>query len=154
LKTGLVRDKQKYKPLYYRGGAPKPMSRMVSHRPRIAWLGPCCVAATTQVRVLARTTASTRKHNSEERHLGDSNPCGQSPMDFESISLAARTQCHAALSRTQAYSGSGACTRSTLLIGEIYLCNQRVESRKAFQRGSVTNAREESTVDPTDWANG
>ena len=25
------------------------------------------------------------------RHRGDSNPCGQSPMDFESISLAART---------------------------------------------------------------
>jgi hypothetical protein len=30
----------------------------------------------------------------EIRHRGDSNPCGQSPMDFESISLAARTQCH------------------------------------------------------------
>ena len=30
------------------------------------------------------------------RHLGDSNPCGQSPMDFESISLAARTKCLAA----------------------------------------------------------
>ena len=28
------------------------------------------------------------------RHRGDSNPCGQSPMDFESISLATRTQCH------------------------------------------------------------
>ena len=27
------------------------------------------------------------------RHRGDSNPCGQSPMDFESISLTARTQC-------------------------------------------------------------
>ena len=27
------------------------------------------------------------------RQLGDSNPCGQSPMDFESISLTARTQC-------------------------------------------------------------
>ena len=27
------------------------------------------------------------------RHRGDSNPCGQSPMDFESISLAAQTQC-------------------------------------------------------------
>ena len=27
------------------------------------------------------------------RHRGDSNPCGQSPMDFESISLAALTQC-------------------------------------------------------------
>ena len=28
-----------------------------------------------------------------KRHRGDSNPCGQSPMDFESISLATRTQC-------------------------------------------------------------
>ena len=27
------------------------------------------------------------------RHRGDSSPCGQSTMDFESISLAARTQC-------------------------------------------------------------
>ena len=27
------------------------------------------------------------------RHRGDSNPCGQSPMDLESISLATRTQC-------------------------------------------------------------
>ena len=30
----------------------------------------------------------------EMQHRGDSNPCGQSPMDFESISLTARTQCH------------------------------------------------------------
>ena len=29
----------------------------------------------------------------EFRQRGDSNPCGQSPMDFESISLAARTHC-------------------------------------------------------------
>ena len=29
----------------------------------------------------------------EKRQRGDSNPCGQSPMDFESISLTARTQC-------------------------------------------------------------
>jgi hypothetical protein len=29
---------------------------------------------------------------SEKRHRGDSNPCGQSPVDFESISLTARTQ--------------------------------------------------------------
>ena len=27
------------------------------------------------------------------RHRGDSSPCGQRPMDFESISLATRTQC-------------------------------------------------------------
>jgi hypothetical protein len=31
---------------------------------------------------------------SRKRHRGDSNPCGQSPMDFESTSLTARTQCH------------------------------------------------------------
>ena len=30
-----------------------------------------------------------------QRQRGDSNPCGQSPMDFGSISLAARTHCHA-----------------------------------------------------------
>ena len=31
--------------------------------------------------------------DSGKRQRGDSNPCGQSPMDFESISLAARTHC-------------------------------------------------------------
>ena len=36
-------------------------------------------------------------HPNAKRHLGDSNPCGQSPMDFESISLAARTKCLAQL---------------------------------------------------------
>jgi hypothetical protein len=39
--------------------------------------------------LLVSTAASSNK-----RHLGDSNPCGQSPMDFESISLATRTKCH------------------------------------------------------------
>jgi hypothetical protein len=41
------------------------------------------------------------------RHRGDSNPCGQSPMDFESISLATRTQCHACscLSGGQGWAG-------------------------------------------------
>ena len=29
----------------------------------------------------------------KKRQRGDSNPCGQSPMDFKSISLAARTHC-------------------------------------------------------------
>ena len=29
-----------------------------------------------------------------KRQRGNSNPCGQSPMDFESISLTARAQCH------------------------------------------------------------
>ena len=33
-------------------------------------------------------------HTRSSRHRGDSNPCGQSPMDFKSISLTARTQCH------------------------------------------------------------
>ena len=33
------------------------------------------------------------RRNEVKRHQGDSNPCGQSPMDFESISLTARTQC-------------------------------------------------------------
>ena len=32
--------------------------------------------------------------SSAKRQRGDSNPCGQSPMDFESISLTARTHCH------------------------------------------------------------
>ena len=36
----------------------------------------------------------------KKRHRGDSNPCGRSPMDFESISLAARTQCHDWVSRS------------------------------------------------------
>ena len=35
----------------------------------------------------------TKQNGQHGRHRGDSNPCGQSPMDFESISLATRTQC-------------------------------------------------------------
>ena len=31
------------------------------------------------------------------QHRGDSSPCGQSPMDFESIPLTARAQCHVTL---------------------------------------------------------
>ena len=34
-----------------------------------------------------------RKRYRQNLHRGDSNPWGQSPMDFESISLTARTQC-------------------------------------------------------------
>ena len=37
---------------------------------------------------------ASMKHR--QRHRGDSNPCRQSPMDFKSISLTARTQCLAA----------------------------------------------------------
>ena len=40
------------------------------------------------------SVASAMSSRRKNRHRGDSNPCGQSPMDFESISLAARTQCH------------------------------------------------------------
>jgi hypothetical protein len=36
----------------------------------------------------------------KKRHRGDSIPCGQSPMDFESISVAARTQCLAMKERS------------------------------------------------------
>ena len=38
------------------------------------------------------TNSAGACENASDRR--DSNPCGQSPMDFESISLAARTQCH------------------------------------------------------------
>ena len=37
----------------------------------------------------------SRRDMQTKRQRGDSNPCGQSPMDFESISLTTRTQCHA-----------------------------------------------------------
>ena len=40
-----------------------------------------------------RERERTRKRDRQNRHRGDSNPCGQSPMDFESISSTARTQC-------------------------------------------------------------
>ena len=35
-----------------------------------------------------------------DRQLGDSSPCGQSPMDFESITLATRSNCHSNFRRT------------------------------------------------------
>ena len=50
-----------------------------------------CLCA--NIRAAPRTVAATAAAIAK-RHRGDSNPCGQSPMDFESISLAARTQCH------------------------------------------------------------
>ena len=40
------------------------------------------------------TPRSWIKNWHTQRQRGDSNPCGQSPMDFESISLATRTHCH------------------------------------------------------------
>ena len=50
-------------------------------------------AAVEQKRITMSAAAPTAAAMAK-RHRGDSNPCGQSPMDFESISLAARTQCH------------------------------------------------------------
>ena len=38
-----------------------------------------------------RNATRTAMHKGRQR--GDSNPCGQSPMDFESISLTTRTHC-------------------------------------------------------------
>ena len=54
------------------------------------------------VQVCCMNATNATDHN--ERHRGDSNPCGQSPMDFESISLAARTQCRWLLSSAYASS--------------------------------------------------
>ena len=56
--------------------------------------------------------------NQQMRHLGDLNPCGQSPMDFESISLAARTKCLAtgatalALAPPRSLSEKNACQKT------------------------------------------
>ena len=36
---------------------------------------------------------SVCKHGYAHRQRGDSKPCGQSPMDFEFVSLTARTHC-------------------------------------------------------------
>ena len=43
---------------------------------------------------LLRRTGRHIERVGRKRQRGDSNPCGQSPMDFESISLTARTHCH------------------------------------------------------------
>ena len=50
-------------------------------------------------------------HGYLKRHRGDSNPCGQSPMDFWSISLATRTQCprRPALSAAREQTKHNAC---------------------------------------------
>ena len=45
------------------------------------------------VRIINMTIVSCEHICAQVRHRGDSSPCGQSPMDFESISLAAQTQC-------------------------------------------------------------
>ena len=54
----------------------KPSSRRVTHLHVMTCQQPCA------------------QGNHGHRQRGDSNHCGQSPMDFESIPLAARAQCH------------------------------------------------------------
>jgi hypothetical protein len=44
---------------------------------------------------MTRERHLARGWHQSNRHRGDSSPCGQSPINFESISLTARTQCHA-----------------------------------------------------------
>ncbi len=59
-------------------------------------------ASARRERQTTNTRTSNKNRQCKKRQLanmsppsdrGDSNPCGQSPMDFESISLTARTQC-------------------------------------------------------------
>ena len=53
-----------------------------------------CPAPLSSLEVCMLNVAVSHSAVRHKRHRGDSNPCGQSPMDFESISLTARTQCH------------------------------------------------------------
>ncbi len=94
-----------------------PMVQWIRHRPTepgIAGLSPAGViilgshssrapkhiGRPTRVAAPARnihttfTTARRLEEASRKRHRGDSNPCGHSLMDFESISLPAWTPCH------------------------------------------------------------
>ena len=54
----------------------------------------CGSAASPNPRYLCRSLANCALSNNDTE--GIRTPCGQSPMDFEPISLTARTQCHAA----------------------------------------------------------
>ena len=70
------------------GGVLKDLAIMLSEESNIH--------AHPQTRVVTPSRTRTPLHVSQKyiiRHRGDSNPCGQSPMDFESISLTSRTQC-------------------------------------------------------------
>ena len=49
---------------------------------------------TLDLQSLPLSYTGSSKDSEQSRQRGDSNPCGRSPMDFESISLAARTHCH------------------------------------------------------------
>ena len=74
-------------------------ARKTSHRPspdrqRCNRRGPPPLRRAQQTRRKKESGyAAESPRNFRKRHRGDSNPCGQSPMDFESISLTARTQC-------------------------------------------------------------
>ena len=77
-----------------------PVAQWIRHRPTepgIAGSSPAGVICTTRrpagVICTTRRLRNRSPQGPTKRHRGDSNPCGQSPMDFESISLTARTQC-------------------------------------------------------------
>ena len=75
-----------------------------------------------------RLDRARRPPASAKRHRGDSNPCGQSPMDFESISLAARTQClGCSLLRV--------CLRKFYKVSRASARESRAVSRQAGKRG-------------------
>ena len=69
-----------------------------------------------------------------KRHLGDSNPCGQSPMDFESISLAARTKCHVF-----------GCA------GRHRHCQWRAAFEQCRAQGGGGQRRDKARILPSDW---
>jgi hypothetical protein len=71
----------------------------------------------------------------QQRHRGGSNPCGQSPMDFESISLTARTQCHCCILRRISSARVGlACRLAGAPAPGYAACPQRQAVRKNAQR--------------------
>ena len=70
-----------------------------------------------------------------KRQRGDSNPCGQSPMDFESISLTARTQCLADSQRNESLFRLQA---ASALLG---LFGPQMQARLLVERRARTHAR-------------
>ena len=75
------------------------------------------------------------------RHRGDSNPCGQSPMDFESISLAARTQCHVS---GESFDATLPHARARWRQLEIYSPHQRMRRQRStclWEHASSVNSR-------------
>ena len=85
-----------------------PVAQWIRHRPTepgIAGSSPASAICTTRrpagVICTTRRLRNRPPQTQTNRHRGDSNPCGQSPMDFESISLTARTHCHCKRMRHQ-----------------------------------------------------